>query len=89
MVETNHRQSIPGDLELQAKSVTVEHDIAFVLLSRGGPPIEYPLRYHPRLMNATYEQRKNVEIINNERSINWPDIGLTLSVTAMYRAASH
>ncbi len=69
-----------------AKKVTFSKKYARIALA-DGRVISLPLKFYPRLQNATDEQRKNYELFG--LNIYWDDldegIDLTAMLTGMYR----
>ena len=47
----------------------------------GGQEIRTPLWYHPRLLNATPDQRNHYEIM--PMGIHWPDVDEDLSIQGL------
>ena len=52
-----------------------------------GRTITVPLAWYPRLLHATPEQRRNLEICGGGFGIHWPDIDEDLSTEGMLRGA--
>jgi hypothetical protein len=50
-----------------------------------GRTISAPLAWHPRLANATPEQRANWETSGGDYGIHWPDIDEDLSTAGLLR----
>ena len=48
-----------------------------------GRTISVPLTWYPRLMDATDEERKNVQLIGNGEGMHWPDLDEDISVENM------
>ncbi|MDE2748561.1 MAG: DUF2442 domain-containing protein [Chloroflexota bacterium] len=73
-----------------AKKVTFSKKFARVSLA-DGRVISLPLKFYPRLQNATDEQRKKYELFG--LNIYWDDldegIDLTAMLTGMYRRREH
>ncbi len=49
--------------------------------------ISVPLVWHPRLLNATAEQRKNWRISDGGYGIHWEDVDKNLSTEGLLRGA--
>jgi hypothetical protein len=50
-----------------------------------GRAIEVPLRWYPRLLNATQEQRRHWEVCGGGFGIHWPDVDEDLSTEGLLR----
>jgi len=52
-----------------------------------GRTITVPLRWYPRLANATPEQRENWQVAGAGYHIHWPDVDEDLSTEGLLRGA--
>ena len=52
-----------------------------------GRTISVPLAWYPRLLRASFEQRKNWELAGGGYGIYWPDIDEDLSTEGLLRGA--
>jgi len=79
-----------GTLALNAdervQSVTFEEDYLVVGL-RDGRRISVPVKWYPRLANATSAQLGNWELCGAGYGIHWPDLDEDLSTEGMLRGA--
>jgi hypothetical protein len=62
-------------------------DDALSVSLRDGRVISVPLVWYPRLLNATFAQRKNWKIAGGGYGIHWPDIDEDLSTEGLLRGA--
>ena len=70
----------------RVKKVEISEDKLTVDLM-DGRTISVPLAWYPRLINATPEQRNNLEICGAGYGIHWPDIDEDLSTEGLLRGA--
>ena len=75
--------SLPS-VDPRAKEIVVTDDELCVLLV-DGRRISAPLRWFPRLLRATPDQRANYELLGDGIGIHWPDIDEDLSVAGLLR----
>ena len=68
------------------KDVVVGDEVLRVVLM-DGRAIEVPLRWYPRLWNATAEQRGHWEVCGGGYGIHWPDVDEDLSTEGLLRGA--
>lgn len=73
----------PGE---RVQDVRFEEDRVSVDLA-DGRTITVPLRWYPRLWNATPEQREAWELAGGGYGIHWPDVDEDLSVEGLLRGA--
>jgi hypothetical protein len=71
-------------LETRARDVAVTATELTVHL-RDGRTVSVPLAWFPRLLNATPEQRSNLELIGDGEGVHWPDLDEDLSVAGILR----
>ena len=72
------------ELLLQARVADVTCDAERLSVTlEDGRRISVPLRWYPRLANATPEQRANWEIAGAGFGIHWPDVDEDLSVEGL------
>lgn len=71
--------------EAAVSSVRVSQRFLTVAL-RDGRRIAAPLRWYPRLMAATPEQRADWRLIGDGEGIHWPQIDEDVSVEGLLRA---
>ena len=62
-----------------ATKVYFENKILCVVLA-DGRKVRVPLKFYPRLKNATHPQQKNYQLIGYGAGVHWPDIDEDLSV---------
>ena len=62
-----------------ATKVSVTEDTLSAELS-DGRTISVPLAWYPRLLDATREERENLQLIGNGEGIHWPDLDEDVSV---------
>lgn len=67
-----------GCVQLATK-VSVTEDTLSAELS-DGRTISVPLAWYPRLLDATREERENLQLIGNGEGIHWPDLDEDVSV---------
>ena len=70
----------------RVKDVVVGDELLRVELM-DGRAIEVPLRWYPRLWNATAEQRRHWEVCGGGYGIHWPDVDEDLSTEGLLRGA--
>ena len=70
----------------RVKDVVVGDEVLRVVLM-DGRTIEVPLRWYPRLWNATAEQRRHWEVCGGGYGIHWPDVDEDLSTEGLLRGA--
>ncbi len=70
----------------RVKDVVVGDEMLRVVLM-DGRAIEVPLRWYPRLWNATAEQRRHWEVCGGGYGIHWPDVDEDLSTEGLLRGA--
>ncbi|MGA7219496.1 MAG: DUF2442 domain-containing protein [Candidatus Sulfotelmatobacter sp.] len=63
------------------------NDDALSVSLRDGRVISVPLVWYPRLLNATYAQRKNWKIAGGGYGIHWPALDEDLSTEGLLRGA--
>lgn len=68
--------------ECVAVSVSFTED-RLCLVLKDEREIRVPLRFYPRLLNATADQRNNYRLIGNGTGIHWPDLDEDLSVESV------
>lgn len=68
----------------RAREVAVSGTELTVYL-KDGRTISAPLKWFPRLLNATPEQRGNFELIGDGEGIHWPDADEDLSIAGILR----
>lgn len=68
----------------RAREVAVTGTELIVRL-KDGRTISAPLKWFPRLLNATPEQRANFELLGDGDGIHWPDADEDLSVAGILR----
>lgn len=66
----------------RAKEVVVTEDELCVTLA-DGRRIVAPLRWFPRLLRATREERANYELLGDGIGIHWPEVDEDLSVAGL------
>ncbi len=71
----------------RVKDVVVGDEVLRVVLM-DGRTIEVPLRWYPRLWNATAEQRSHWEVCGGGYGIHWPDVDEDLSTEGLLRGAA-
>ncbi len=71
----------------RVKDVVVGDEVLRVVLM-DGRTIEVPLRWYPRLWNATAEQRRHWEVCGGGYGIHWPDVDEDLSTEGLLRGAA-
>jgi hypothetical protein len=79
-------RSLASDLP-KAREVCVSEDELTVLLA-DGRRISVPLVWFPRLLHATPDQRRNLEILGEGEGIHWPEIDEDLSVAGLLRGVA-
>ena len=62
-------------------------DVAITVDLADGRVISVPLRWYPRLHNATPEQRANWKLCGAGYGIHWPDLDEDLSTEGLLRGA--
>lgn len=76
--------SIAEELLTEARVANVGCDLERLNVSlTDGRLISVPLRWYPRLANATAQQRANWEIAGAGYGIHWPDVDEDLSVEGL------
>jgi hypothetical protein len=68
----------------RVKNVSVRDELLRVELM-DGRAIEVPLRWYPRLMKATAEQRLHWQVCGGGYGIHWPDVDEDLSTEGLLR----
>ena len=71
--------------ERVAEVQTTEDNLIVSLMD--GRTISVPLVWYPRLLNATWKQRKNWQLAGGGYGIHWPDIDEDLSTEGLLRGA--
>jgi hypothetical protein len=72
------------ELRPKALEVSVSEDELTVSLA-DGRKISVLLAWFPRLLHATAEQRRNLELLGEGEGIHWPEIDEDLSVAGLLR----
>ena len=72
------------EIRPRAREVSVSDDELIVLLA-DGRKISVPLAWFPRLLHATADQRRNLELLGDGEGIHWPDVDEDLSVAGLLR----
>jgi len=73
------------EIRPKAREVSIDEDELTVLLA-DGRKISVPLAWFPRLLHATEDQRRNLELLGDGEGIHWPEIDEDLSVAGLLRA---
>jgi hypothetical protein len=68
----------------RATDVSATDDELIVHLA-DGRTIIVPLAWYPRLLNATAEQRRDLQIIGDGEYIHWPQVDEDLTVSGLLR----
>ena len=74
------------ELDPRAVGVVIDDDDLTVELA-DGRRVSIPLRWYPRLLRASAEQRRNWRFIGDGLGIRWPDVDEDLSVCGLLRGA--
>ena len=69
----------------RAREISISEDELTALLA-DGRKISVPLVWFPRLLHATTDQRRNLELLGEGEGIHWPDIDEGLSVAGLLRS---
>ena len=77
MTTSTVRMELPA-----ATSIAVSGDTLTATLA-DGRVISVPLRWYPRLVHATPEERNNWELIAHGEHVHWPDLDEDLSVKSL------
>lgn len=87
MITTKHDKSAGGSSPNErVRDVRLSDEHLSVDLV-DGRTITVPLRWYPRLWNATPAQRANWELAGAGGGIHWPDVDEDLSVEGLLRGA--
>ena len=70
----------------RVKEVRIDEETLSVDLM-DGRTIQVPLAWYPRLLTATGEQRRNLQISAGGFGIHWPDLDEDLSTEGLLRGA--
>ncbi len=70
-------------MELPAATGIAVSGDALIATLADGRVISVPLRWYPRLVHATPEERNNWELIGHGEHIHWPDLDEDLSVKSL------
>jgi len=68
----------------RVRAVSVRNEMLRVELM-DGRAIEVPLRWYPRLLNASPSQRERWEVSGGGYGIHWPDVDEDLSTEVLLR----
>jgi hypothetical protein len=68
----------------RVRAVSVRNEMLRVELM-DGRAIEVPLRWYPRLLNASPSQRERWEVSGGGYGIHWPDVDEDLSTEGLLR----
>ena len=68
----------------RVRAVSVRNEMLRVELM-DGRAIEVPLRWYPRLLNASPSQRERWEVCGGGYGIHWPDVDEDLSTEGLLR----
>ena len=71
-----------SDLMFEVKRAWHENGMICLFMS-DKKEIRFPVELNKKLMNASDEQRNNIEIICAGTGLNWPDLDEDLSVTGI------
>jgi hypothetical protein len=72
------------DFSPQAKEVRCTNAELTVVLA-DGRSLSVPLKWFPRLLHATEDQRSNYELLGEGQGIHWPDVDEDVSVEGLLR----
>lgn len=72
------------DVNARASDVRIADDKLAVTLV-DGRTLTVPLRWFPRLLNASIDQRSRWQLIGSGEGIRWPDVDEDISVAELLR----
>jgi hypothetical protein len=76
--------TLAADVNPRASDVRIADDRLAVTLV-DGRTLTVPLRWFPRLLNATVHQRSRWQLIGSGEGIRWPDVDEDISVAGLLR----
>ena len=78
--------TLAADVNPRASDVRIADDKLAVTLV-DGRTLTVPLRWFPRLLNASMDQRSRWQLIGSGEGIRWPDVDEDISVAGLLRGA--
>ena len=85
--DDNGRTWTTGGQKLSVPGCAFGADEPALIELRDGRVISVPLVWYPRLLDATFAQRKNWKIAGGGYGIHWPDVDEDLSTDGLLRGA--